>query len=142
MSIQKEIKNGLKNKTILTESQARTIANKYISKDEPSYQATIEISDLLPKKVKEIVQSNVYKHPWFAGKITSIVYIDTFGRMWSKTKGVIKKGMKIRLINGHYIIDGLGGMMWNSKKGRTFICEYRTSKSELKNSVSPQTFIG
>ena len=141
-TIQKEIKNGLKNKTILSEKDAETIAKKYISKDEPSYETTLAISDLLPKKVKEIVQSNIYKHPWFVGKITSIVYIDTFGRMWSRTKGVIKKDVKIQLVNGHYIINALGGMMWNSKKGRTFICQYRTEMSELKNSVSPQTFIG
>jgi hypothetical protein len=141
-SIQKEIKNGLKNKTILTETQATTIAKKYISKDEPSYQATIAISDLLPKNVKEIIDSRIYKHPWFTGKITSIVYIDTFGRMWSRTKGVIKKNVKIQFINGHYIINALGGMMWNSKKGKTFICEYRTELSEIKNRVSPQTFIG
>jgi hypothetical protein len=140
-SIQKEIKKGLKNKTILTETQATTIAKKHISKDEPSYEATLAISDLLSKKVKEIVQSNVYKHPWFAGKITSIVYVDTFGRMWSRTKGVIKKNVKIQFINEHYIINALGGM-WNSKKGRTFICQYRTDPSELKNRVSPQTFIG
>ena len=141
-SIQKEIKRGLKNKTILTEKDAEIIAKKHISKDEPSYEKTLAISDLLSKKVKEIVQSNVYKHPWFAGKITSIVYIDTFGRMWSRTKGVIKKDVKIQLVNGHYIINALGGMMWNSKKGRTFICQYRTEMSELKNRVSPQTFIG
>ena len=141
-SIRKEIKRGLKNKTILTEEHARTIAQKYISADEPSYEATLAISDLLPKKVKDIIDSEVYKHPWFAGRITSIVYVDTFGRMWSRTKGVIKKGKKTTIVNGHYIIDGLGGMMWNSKKGRTFICQYRTELSEIKNRVSPQTFIG
>ena len=141
-SIQKEIKNGLKNKTILTEEHARTIANKYISEDEPSYQTTIEISNLLPKKVNEIVESRIYKHPWFAGRIKSIVYVDRFGRMWSKTKGVIKKDVKIQFVNGHYIINALGGMIWNSKKGRTFICQYRTEMSEIKNRVSPQTFIG
>ena len=64
-TIQKEIKKGLKNKTILTETHATTIAKKHISKDEPSYEATLAISDLLSKKVKEIVQSNIYKHPWF-----------------------------------------------------------------------------
>jgi len=141
-SILKEIMNGLKNKTILTEEDARTIAEKYISKDEPSYATTLAISDLLPKKVKEIVETRTYKHPWFVGRITNIIYTDTFGRMWSRTKGVVKKDVKIRLVNGHYIINGLGGMSWNSKKGRTFICQYRTDPSELKNIVSPQTFIG
>lgn len=141
-SIRKEIMRGLKNKTIQTEEQALTITKKHISANEPSYEATLAISNLLPKKVNKVIQSKVYKHPWFIGKTNHIIYVDNFGRMWSKTKGVIKSNMKTRFVNGHYFIDCLGGMMWNSKKGRTFICQYRTDESEIKNNVNPETFVG
>lgn len=142
VSIQKEIKKGLKNKTIKTEEDARVIAKKYITDDEPSYEITTAISNLLRRKVGTILVSKKYKHPWFYGKVTSIVYTDIFGRMWSKTQGVIKKDIPTRFITDEYSIAKLGGMMWRSKKGRTFICEYRTNLEEQKESISPQTFIG
>jgi len=140
--IQNEIKKGLKNKSILTENDARIIAKKYITDDEPNYEITLSISDLLPKKIKKIVFARKYKHPWFYGQCETIVYEDTFGRIWSKTKGVLKNGIKTYIVNGYYIIDALGGMIWHSSNGRTFICEYRTNKDEINNRISPQTFIG
>jgi len=141
-SIEKEIKRGLRNKTIKTEEDARIIAKKYITDDEPSYEVTLAISDLLSKKVDKILTTKKYKHPWFKGTTISILYTDPFGRMWSQTKGVIKEGIKTRLLLGDYHIDTLGGSMWRSKKGRTYTCRYRTCAEEQQSSISPQTFIG
>jgi len=141
-SIRKEIKAGLKNKTILTEDDARIIAKKYISDDEKSYEITIAISDLLPKKVKTIIANEPYNHTWFVGITKNIVFVDEFGRIWSRTKGVLKNDIETTFVNGHYIIKKLGGMVWRSKKGRTFICEYRTNKDEMNDTIAPQTFVG
>lgn len=139
--IRKEIKKGLNDKSILTENDAKIIAKKYITDDEPSYEITLSISNLLPKRIKEIIFIKKYKHPWFFGRCKTLVYEDTFGRIWSKTKVVLKNGIKTKLVNEHYIIDNLGGMSWRSKNGRTFICQYRTDKDEMNGQTLPQTFI-
>lgn len=138
--IEKEIRKGLRKKTIRTEADAKAIANRYI-KNEPDYQATIEVSNLLSKRVGLILKQDRYKHPWFRGKVTRTLYIDRFDRMWSMTKGVIKTGVPTCYINGDYSLDTLGGSMWRSKKGRTFTCRYRTTEEESKQSVLPETFV-
>lgn len=140
-SIEREVKKGIKDGTIKTEKDAKKIAKKYI-KDEPSYEPCLQVAWLLPRKPKVILLEKKFKHSWFKGSVHQIVFIDIWGRIWSKTKGVIKDNVKTRKSEVFGIcIDKLGGDMWHSKKGRTFICEYRTNKDEIKNMVKPETFI-
>lgn len=141
-AIKKAIKHGLKSKSILTEADARQIAKQYITDDEPDYEITLSISGLLPKTVNCIVSSKTAKHSWFSGDVEHTVYVDDFGRMWSKSTGKLKSEIPTLKVNGHFIIDKLGGMVWNSKDGINYVCEYRTSPDELNNRIAPQTFIG
>jgi hypothetical protein len=75
-------------------------------------------------------------------KFILTVYVDDFGRMWSKSTGNIKGDIPIREVNGQFIVDKLGGMVWNSDDGVKFVCEYRTNIDELSLAINPQTFIG
>jgi len=142
-AIQKDVKRGIKDGTIKTEEDAMNVAKKYISEDEPSYEPCLQVAWILPRTPKDILHKSKYKHSWFKGKVETIIFIDIWGRMWSRSKGVIKEDVKTRKSEVFgYCIDKLGGMMWSSKKGRTYICEYRTSEEEIKNTVNPETFIG
>ncbi len=140
-AINREIKKALRLGQIKTIEDAEAVARLWMSSDEPSYQANICVSPLLTKKVVEVLQQFKFTHPWFKGRVKKVVFVDSFNRIWSKTTGVIKEGVPIQLINGEYSINSLGGMMWRSKKGRTFVCCYRTSKEEMKERINPETFV-
>ena len=140
--IEKEIKKGLQNNTIKTENDAETIAMKYITMDEASYEITLAISNHLPKEIKTVIKQQEYNHPWFSGKMKNVIYKDAFGRIWNKSIGKIKKSTKTYKIKNSYHIEALGGMMWTSEDGKNFTCEYRTNMDEINNRTRPETFIG
>lgn len=142
IAIKKAIRNGLKSKSILTEDDAREIAKQYITEEEEDFEITLAISSLLPRKINRIVFCSKVTHSWFADDVVHIVYVDDFGRMWSKSTGNIKGDIPIREVNGQFIVDKLGGMVWNSDDGVKFVCEYRTNIDELSLAINPQTFIG
>lgn len=136
-SIKKKIKKALKKNKIKTERDAEKIAKKYITMDEASYEITLTISRLLPRNVKTIIRETNYNHPWFNGQMKNIIYKDEFGRIWNKSAGTIKDGIKIYEVNGHYCIDALGGMMWMSDDSKNYVCEYRTNMKEINNRTNP-----
>lgn len=142
-AIKRDVKKGIKDGSIKTYMDAENVALKHIGETEPSYEPCLQTSDLLTRKPKETIREKKFKHPWFKGKVTHKIYLDIWGRMWNQTKGVINDNIKTRKcsIDGH-CIDMLGGMMWTSKKGRTYICEYRTNANEINERVNPETFIG
>lgn len=137
------IETAIKLGKIKSEKQAENFAKPYLIDDYANYHLTLVVVPFLSHKVGKIISTKQYKHPYFIGEVTNTIYIDIWGRMWNKTVGVIKKKMKLTNINDEYQIDTLGGGMWRSEKGRTFICEYRTNKSEIKErGAKPETFIG
>lgn len=140
--IEKEIKKGLQNNTIKTENDARIIAKKYITMDEASYEITLAITNHLPKEIKTVIKKQAYNHSWFSGKIKNVIYRDAFNRVWNKSTGKIKKGIETYKTTNSYHIDAPGGMMWSSKDGKTFVCEYRTNEEEITHLTRPETFIG
>lgn len=139
--ITRHVTLGIKDGLITTEEEAREVAARYISDDEESYEITTAISSLLPRKVDTVFSTLKRKHPWFKGKMTTIIYQDIWGRYWSKSKGVVKPNIPVRHseVFGH-CIDKLGGMSWSSEGGKTFICEYRIEKPESE--FGPDSFVG
>lgn len=140
--IARDINKGIADGTLTSEKEAQKIAIKYLTKNIVSYKPTMCISDLMVRKPKTTHSEKQYNHPWFEGKMTCTLYTDIWGRTWSRSVGIIKEGVKVRSINGGTYIDELGGMMWNSKDGKEYVCEYRTSLKEHRESTRPETFIG
>jgi len=142
----KDIKFQVKNGLIKTEEDARKIAEKYLKENHKSYEITMAIVLFLDSKIVKVISVKKYKHPYFKGKTINTLYVDRWGRIWSKTVGVLKDNSSLKLrYSEHfkcYYVDTLGGGMWRSKRGKTFICQYRTTIEESKEIVNPETFIG
>jgi hypothetical protein len=137
-----DLKKQIRNGSVKNEEDAANVAKKYLKEDAQSYHPTLALVPLLHRKVKKIVAEKKYKHRWFKGKVKYMVYYDVWGRLYSKTTGVIADGIPTQVIRKDYTIKALGGAMWRSKNGRTFICEYRTDLKEIENATRPETFIG
>lgn len=143
-SIKSVIKKNIKSGTLTTENDAREIAKAFLTDGIEPYEITGHTSDHLPRKIGEILNEKRLNHPYFKNKARHILYRDIWGRIWSKTTGTVKEDLKLKYLEQAkiYYIDTLGGMMWRSKNGRTFTCEYRTSEEEANDRVNPETFIG
>lgn len=142
--VSKAVKRGIRQKTILTEEDARNVAMKFLTDTIEPYQITTYISNLLPRKVAEIYEQKKIKHPYFKGKATITLYKDIWGRVWSKGVGSLKEGIPTRLsgFDNKHRIETLGGGVWSSKNNKRFVCEYRTSLEEHQERTRPETFIG
>jgi hypothetical protein len=138
LAVRRAVRAGL----IKHEDEARTIARKFM-RGVPSYEITGAISDELPKTIAIVISESSYEHPWFQRKVTRTVFEDTWGRVWNRTTGVVKKDVKLyRLSKKRIWIDALGGMSWDSTDGIHFECEFRTSREEFfKGGASPETFV-
>lgn len=140
-----EIKRAVRLGLITTEAEADAIAWKHLP-GIPHYEVTGVVHPLLPKTLKEVIDKAKYRHPWFKGKVTRTVYEDVWGRVWNKTTGIVKKGIKLYRLRPNKIwIDLLGGMSWDSTDGKHFVCEWRTNREEFarsKKGPSPETFVG
>ena len=137
-----ELTRLIEKEEVTTEEQAMAVANRYMKPGEPSYQSTLAVAPILPRIPKTVVRESKYNHPYFEGETVNTIYIDTFGMMYNKTTGVIKKGIKTKKssLNGDTQIDALGGSMWESTDGKNFVCEYRTNWDEIYK-MGPETFV-
>lgn len=141
-----DLKAQIKSGAVTTEKQAIEIAMKYLKEGAESYEPMLAVSRVLPRTEKTILQEQKFLHPYFKGLTTRILYVDIWGRVWSKTKGVLKDDstLKLRYFDWakEYTIDTLGGGSWRSKRGKTFYCEYRTEVTDFNERSNPETFIG
>lgn len=132
--------------SISTELEARRIARRFLP-GAMSFEITGAISDALPRIPKEIVHRSKLNHPWFRKHVIRTVYEDTWGRVWNKATGIVRRSIKLVVMpkkyGGSIWIDRLGGMSWHSADKKHFVCEFRTSREEFfKSRISPETFIG
>lgn len=141
-----DLKAQILSGAVTTEEQAKEVATKYLKENAESYDSTLAVSRVLPRTIKTVLQEQKFKHPYFKGLTKRILYIDIWGRVWSKTKGILKDNSELKLRfsewSKEYSIDTLGGGMWRSKGGKIFYCEYRTEVTEFNESVNPEKFIG
>jgi len=141
----KDLKTQIKNGFVKTEDDAIKLAKKYLKENHHSYEETMAVVLFLDSKIDKIISLKKYKHPYFKGNTIRTLYADKWGRVWSKTVGVLKDDNELKLTYSKqfkcYHIDTLGGGMWSSKRGKTFICQYRTSIEESKEHVNPETFV-
>lgn len=140
------VRRAVKAGKITTEQEARRIARKFL-RGAMSYEITGAITDELPKTIAEIISKTSYRHPWFQRKVNRTVFKDIWGRIWNRTTGTVKPSVKLdalpKRLGGEIWIDELGGMSWQSKDKKHFVCEFRTSLEEFnRGGVSPETFIG
>ena len=98
-SIRDAVKKGVKDGSIYIEEQARQLAKSFLSDEVEDFVVTLHISNYLPKRMKYLYREERFDHPFFDGKVRSIIFEDVYGRVWSKSTGTIRAGSKTCLLN-------------------------------------------
>lgn len=130
---QAAVRAAVKVGAIKTEAEAEAIVRSFLPRID-GYKVTLLISDELPKTVDQVLLNRKVRNDWFKGSVTCLLFRDIWGRVWSRSTGIVKKAVPTYRISGEWLIDGLGGMSWRSADRRTFVCEYRSSMEEATRS--------